>query len=1452
MKKSILQVAVIALTIVALIFTSYPVSVQAQQPDPIDSMREKWLAFLTGGQQIDLNDEDIRQAVETNAKKVTNDQKNGFWDLLLKDPARKSLWADYASTTDSSHITLSYNRLKDMAIAYSTQGSNLYRNEQLRQDIIAGLDWMYTNRFNENKAKYNNWWDWEIGSPLSLGDIMTLMYDHLSPEQVARYTRTIDKFIPDPTLRLGSTLKETGANLLDKALAVLIRGVIGKSETKIVQARSSISPVFPPVTSGDGFYSDGSFIQHNNIAYTGSYGSVLLGDMAKLLTILNDSPWPIQDPNLANTYDWITNSFEPLIYNGHMMEMVSGRAVSRFNNNTRGTAWTINRMSQFAPPDLAARYKSMVKEWVLSDTSVSNKYEGMPIRDLVLFKALMKDTSVVPRGDLIVHHQFSAMDRVVHAREGYAYAISMSSSRISNYEGGINGEHTKGWYTGDGMTYLYNNDAAQFRDAFWPTVDSYRMPGTTSDGLPRTGSKVTSKSWVGGVSMDQLYGAAGMDLAPPGSKLTGKKSWFMFDNEIVALGAGITTSDSRKVETIVENRMINSAGDNKLIVNGETMPSNLGWSKNLTGVKWANLQGTAAGADIGYYFPETANVSALREARSGSWRDINPTGPTDTITRNYASLAIDHGIKQTDQSYSYVLLPTLNAATTQSYSENPDVRILSNTAKIQAVQETKLGLTGIHFWEPGTLDRVRAYQPVSLMMKEKGDELTISVSDPTQSQSKVKVELAAAASQVLASDPSVKVLRTLPTLQLEVDTRGSLGKSHTIQLKINPDQEVELPGETDYEPDPAAKVRIPVTEDTFVNGGTDANNNFGTRGFLNIRNGSGNTDRKVFLKFALPSSMQEIHSVSLNVYGETKDGSGNISDIGVYEVPDDSWSETTLTFANKPAPGKQIDVATFTTPEQWRKFDVTPFVTAQQQGDKVASFALQQVGSNLASTIRSRKSEEGKYQAYLEVLLKDTKAPTTSVRVDGNSGADQENYKDVTLHFTAVDDPNGWGVLRSEYRINGGKWMAVKAGQVIIREKGVQNIEYRSIDKAGNVEEAQKLTVVLANADTELSGNQSVVKGEPLIVTYRIKKAVSDMYAHDLTLDFDAQVLEFVSAESMQRGVSILKSKAEDTGRLRLAVAGEGQEIQGNADLLKLTFKVKKATDAVNGKIEVVQAILADKQGSEMTVTPSSLHFSVQASTEGPGPVKPNPGDNGNGTDNGNGNGTDNGNGNSNGNGNGNGTDNGNGNGNSNGNGTGTGTGTDNGGHVQPEIPTDNTEAVVLNDLKGHWAEEKIQEAVKKGLILGYPDGSFQPDKKITRAEFTSLLVRGLKLKEETELTFSDHDLINHWAKSDIAKAVKKGIISGYEDNTFRAEKDITRTELTMMAVKSLNLAEESPELISFVDQADIPVWAQGWVAAAVSKGLVTGRDNQTFAPLAPATRAEAVVILLNLLSLRK
>ncbi|MNJ44495.1 Endo-1,4-beta-xylanase A precursor [compost metagenome] len=179
--------------------------------------------------------------------------------------------------------------------------------------------------------------------------------------------------------------------------------------------------------------------------------------------------------------------------------------------------------------------------------------------------------------------------------------------------------------------------------------------------------------------------------------------------------------------------------------------------------------------------------------------------------------------------------------------------------------------------------------------------------------------------------------------------------------------------------------------------------------------------------------------------------------------------------------------------------------------------------------------------------------------------------------------------------------------------------------------------------------------------------------------------------------------------------------------------------------------------------------------------------------------------------------------------------------------PVDQT-TVIFSDIQGHWSQAKIEDAVQKGLIQGYADGTFDPDKPITRAEFTALLTRGLDLREETELTFEDASLLPQWAKSDIAKGVHQGFITGYADNTFRADQSITRTELATMAAKALGLAEGSNSGLTFADTGEIPVWAKGWIASAVKEGLLQGRGDHRFAPTAQATRAEAVAVLLNVL----
>ena len=137
----------------------------------------------------------------------------------------------------------------------------------------------------------------------------------------------VERFDSNPSVMIVSTVS-TGANLADKCKIALLRGVLVKDAAKVALAVGALSPVFAYVTSGDGFYIDGSFIQHTRHPYTGSYGLVLLNDVANLFYLLAGSPWDVKDAGRANVPHWVTDSFEPLLYEGAMMEMVRGRAIS--------------------------------------------------------------------------------------------------------------------------------------------------------------------------------------------------------------------------------------------------------------------------------------------------------------------------------------------------------------------------------------------------------------------------------------------------------------------------------------------------------------------------------------------------------------------------------------------------------------------------------------------------------------------------------------------------------------------------------------------------------------------------------------------------------------------------------------------------------------------------------------------------------------------------------------------------------------------------------------------------------------------------------------------------------------------------------------------------------------------------------------------------------------------
>ena len=166
--------------------------------------------------------------------------------------------------------------------------------------------------------------------------------------------------------------------------------------------------------------------------------------------------------------------------------------------------------------------------------------------------------------------------------------------------------------------------------------------------------------------------------------------------------------------------------------------------------------------------------------------------------------------------------------------------------------------------------------------------------------------------------------------------------------------------------------------------------------------------------------------------------------------------------------------------------------------------------------------------------------------------------------------------------------------------------------------------------------------------------------------------------------------------------------------------------------------------------------------------------------------------------------------------------------------------AAPATDISGHWAEKVITQWQEKGLISGYEDGTFKPDNRVTRAEFVIMLNKALGFTQKGNVTFSDVSA-NAWYYDAVAIAVEAGYCAGYEDGTFKPNATITRAEAAVMIAKAKELTANTEAADKFTDASRIPVWAKGSVGAVSAAGFMTGRTDGTFDATNTITRAEAV-----------
>ncbi|WP_261303842.1 S-layer homology domain-containing protein [Paenibacillus andongensis] len=170
-----------------------------------------------------------------------------------------------------------------------------------------------------------------------------------------------------------------------------------------------------------------------------------------------------------------------------------------------------------------------------------------------------------------------------------------------------------------------------------------------------------------------------------------------------------------------------------------------------------------------------------------------------------------------------------------------------------------------------------------------------------------------------------------------------------------------------------------------------------------------------------------------------------------------------------------------------------------------------------------------------------------------------------------------------------------------------------------------------------------------------------------------------------------------------------------------------------------------------------------------------------------------------------------------------------------------------LRDINGYWAEDAINEWIGNGLISGYADQTFQPDKVITRAEFILLVNKAFGYLHKDDQTFKDVSL-EKWFYNDVAKAKYAGYISGFDDGSFRPDQPISREQAAKIIYQLIQLKDVLPksDTRTFLDEQQMSDWSKPYIKAVASEGYLKGYPDQSFRPQKSITRAEAVVMLDN------
>ncbi|XID91506.1 discoidin domain-containing protein [Paenibacillaceae bacterium WGS1546] len=630
------------------------------------------------------------------SKDIINDGTNGRVEWTFKSQAGTYLasqnadgsWGDvdYKDTTNAANGRawspyLALDRMQSMAQAFADPDDPYYHSETMLDGIHKALDYWFTV-----KPTSTNWWERGIGIQLRLAKIALLCEGHLTEEQASNIIATLDS----------KPHTVDGANSSWYNQNYMIRGLLLEDAQIVRNAVEAFNVLSNVTTTLTGIQSDMSFFMHGKTNYTTGYGRSFARDMSFWAYITSGTVFSYSKAAIDSLSSYLLDGTRYIV-RGDVADLgmgMNGPDWPGYSSSALTFYEDPLEWMQTANPTRAAEFASFLDNIRNIGTSTSN---GLDANNMTQWQTLVSS----------------------HMRNDYGITVKMSSSTVKGGEWRtINPDgYNLLYWTPQGATAIQRT-GDEYRPIY-PLMDWAHVPGTTAPYvLTKDGNYNNPRTFVGGVT-NERYGATAYDF----NKLStsGKKGYFFFDDEMVALGAGISSTNNAPIHTTLNQ----SQAIGEVLVDGnpiadETMETNGRWAYN---------------DRIGYIFPNPTTFQVSRETKTGSWSDVILNSSTEPITKSIFSIWLDHGVRPANASYQYIVLPNKTSDEVSSYSSNIPITILSNTSSIQAVRHNTLGIAQLLFYQPGTVTlrdglTVTVDQPAMVIVDESAAPVRISVANP--------------------------------------------------------------------------------------------------------------------------------------------------------------------------------------------------------------------------------------------------------------------------------------------------------------------------------------------------------------------------------------------------------------------------------------------------------------------------------------------------------------------------------------------------------------------------------------------------------------------------------------------------------------------------------------------------------------------------------------------------